>query len=119
MNAWTDVSETISSTWAVFTRVEAKEDLKEAMTVSLEEVNKQWGRPYNWIVTLSNNGLMMQEKFYLNKDVWSHENAMNRADDLVKEYWNPKPVVAPARFVFGSQQALLKVQEKSSMMIEK
>ena len=115
MHTWTDVSEVIINKWAVFTRAEVKDGLKDPMLVTVEEVNKNWSYPANWKVTLSTHegNVLMEEKFYLNVDSWSLENAQKRADELVAEHWSPKPVVAPQRFIAGSQQALLKVQEKS------
>lgn len=115
MHTWTDVSEVITTKWAVFTRAETKDGLKDTLMVTLEEINKNWSLPNNWRVTLShpNGEVLMEEKFYLNVGSWSHENAQARANELVAEHWNPKPVVAPQRFIAGSQQALLRVQEKS------
>lgn len=115
MDTWTDVSEVIINKWAVFTRAETKEGLNGSLLVHLEEINKNWSYPANWKVTLTNGDgeTVMEERFHLNVDSWSHENAMKRANELVNEYWNPKPVVAPQQLHTGSEQALLKVQEKN------
>jgi hypothetical protein len=115
MNAWTDVSEVIINKWAAFTRAEVNVALAHPMTVSLEEINKQWDRPANWAVTISEHDghVLMHKRFYLNVDTFSAENAQKRADELVAEYWNPKPVVAVPQFTASSDQALLTVQEKN------
>jgi hypothetical protein len=115
MSAWTDVSEVIINKWAIFTRAETNIGLRHPVTISLEEINKRWDRPSNWAVTISEHdgNVLMHERFYLNVESFSAENAQKRADELVAEHWNPKPVVAPQQFMSGNEQALLLVQEKN------
>jgi hypothetical protein len=55
-------------------------------------VNKTWGRPYNWEITLHGVDVLEKEtfldetRFYLNKDNWSVENAQKFAEDFLSKY---------------------------------
>jgi len=53
----------------------------------LEEVNKDYSRPFNWRFTISENNLVVSNQtFYLNVTVNSPETAKLTADRLTAQY---------------------------------
>lgn len=53
----------------------------------LEEVNKDWSRPYNWRLSITeNNSVVSVQPFYLNITSSSEETAKQTADRMTAQF---------------------------------
>jgi hypothetical protein len=91
MDTWKSNHEVINSNeWPVFVRQEVRGEgtHQVSLLVSLEQVNKNWSLPNNWEVSLSESDgrVIMSQRFCLNVDSFSHENAQKQADTIVSSY---------------------------------